>query len=654
MNADHGASTVPPIDPSDRGQLNLLQASLDHINQGFSLFDADLRLVAANRRLFSLLDFPIELAAPGTHLSEFLRVNASRGEYGPGDIEEHVARRVARAKLFEPHSFERVRPNGQVVLITGAPLPQGGFVTTYTDVTLERRHQDKLERTVVERTRALRQSEDWLRLVTDNVPALVAYLAPGPVYRFANRRYAKWFDQTVASIVGRSPREVVGEQLYRTIEPHLERAFEGHAVTYEYSRARHDGRMVHMRSTLIPDRTVDGRTLGCFVLSLDVTEQKRSEATLAQAQRMEAVHQLSGGLAHDFNNLLTIIIGNVLALRRRADVPAMPDLSAHLDPILQAAQRGADLTRRLLAFARGDGLVTGPQRLAPLFANVATLLSGSLPKTIDLAIGPVDATLEARVDPNEFENALVNLAFNARDAMPGGGRLNIALERNTLDERAAEAQGLPPGLYAEITVTDTGVGMDAETLRQAFDPFFSTKPFGTGSGLGLPTVYGLARRSGGKAEIESTLGTGTVIRLMLPATISALAGEAEPAAPPKTIGDGELILLVDDDANVADVIRDQLCALGFTVLVTTSAEDALQLVREVPEIRAMLSDIVMPGGMDGLALVEAARAARPELPVALMSGYRGGQPTVELPCPVLAKPFTTRMLADVTSEILAR
>ncbi|MBC2861164.1 PAS-domain containing protein [Stappia sp. 28M-7] len=638
-----------------RERLDLLQAALDHINQGFSVFDADLRLVAWNRQLFSMLEFPWHLARRGTHLSAFLEVNAARGEYGPGDVGDIVARRVERAKLFEPHTFERVRPDGQVVMVTGAPLPEGGFVTTYTDITRERQHQASLERTVAERTHQLRQSEDWLRLVTENIPALVAYISPGPIYRFANRRYAKWFDQTVESIAGRHVGDILGPDLYARLEPHIEKAFQGQAVSYEYSRTRPTGVVAHMRSTLIPDRTLDGRVLGCFVLSLDATEQKRSEAALAQAQRMEAVGQLTGGLAHDFNNLLTIIIGNVLALRRKVDLPAMPDLAMHLDPIHQAAQRGADLTRRLLAFARGDASDVRPLRLAPLTANVEGLLAGSLPKSVELVLDLAACDAIVRIDPAEFENALVNLVLNARDAMPSGGTISISLTCADLNRAEADRFGVMPGAHALLEVRDNGEGMSEEVRRQAFDPFFSTKPFGTGSGLGLPTVYGCVRRSGGGILIDSTPGEGTVIRLAFP-VIDAEPGQHDNAdGEPAADGNGELVLVVDDDTDVADVVRDQLCALGYSVLVTGSTDDALDLVRDVEDIRAVLSDIVMPGQTNGIALVAELRKRRPGLPVALMTGYRQG-PTLEAQspdCPVLPKPFSSRLLARTMNEILA-
>ncbi|NRG17286.1 PAS-domain containing protein [Rhizobiales bacterium] len=642
--------------PEDHPQLDVLQAALDHINQGFSVFDADLRLLAWNRGLFEMLDLPLWLAERGTPLECFFRVIAGRGEYGPGDIEEQVQRRLERARLFEAHSFERVRPNGQVILVTGAPLPQGGFVTTYTDVTRDRRQQERLEQTVMERTRALRQSEDWLRLVTDNVPALVAYLAPGPVFGFANRAYAKWFGQTVSSIIGRSVEEVAGPELFPVLAPHIARAFEGVAVSYEYSRASATGRIAHMRSTLIPDRTRDGRTLGCFVLSLDVTQQKHSEAALAQAQRMEAVGQLSGGLAHDFNNLLTIIIGNTLALKRLADEQVLPDLAGHLDPLLHAARRGADLTRRLLAFARGDVSDQTRVRLASLVSNVGRLLSGSLPKNVRLDLEISDRNADAMIDASGFENALINLAFNARDAMPDGGTITLALAERKLAAAEAKALDLPEGAYGVIAVSDTGSGMNAETLRRAFDPFFTTKAFGTGSGLGLPTVYGVVKRAGGHVEIDSAPGEGTKITLYLP----VVGGEGREAvireeAAPAAISDGALILVVDDEPDVAEVVRDQLVELGFAVLVSTDTEDALALVRSVPDIAAVVSDVVMPGQSSGTALARKMREIRPGLPIALMSGYRSDRAaseTLDAGCSVLEKPFTSRMLAKAMNEIL--
>ncbi|WP_150522699.1 PAS-domain containing protein [Roseibium sediminis] len=647
-----------------KSQLDLMQAALDHLSQGFSVFDANLELVAWNRGLWEMLDFPESLARRGTHLAEFLRVNAERGEYGWGDIEGKIQRRVERARLFEPHYLERVRPNGQIIAINGTPLPQGGFVTTYTDVTEERRRQETLEKTVEERTRALRQSEDWLRLVTDNIPALIAYIAPGPVFRFANRRYAEWFGQSPASIVGMKGEDVVGSDLFAEIGPKIAHALQGNLVSYDYQRVRADGTKAHMRSTLIPDMTVDGRTLGAFVLSLDATEEKLNEESLLHTQRMDAVGKLSGGLAHDFNNLLTILMGNMLTLRRKAGPVSSDELKKHLEPMLAAAQRGSDLTQRLLAFSRGQAVDPQLVCLTDVITNVGTLLTGSLPGSVTLEF-LCDNTkpLFARIDPTQLETALVNLAFNSRDAMPTGGVLTIGLEDVRVEGRQARNLGVEDGRYALIRVSDTGEGMEEDIRLKAFEPFFTTKAFGTGSGLGLSMVYGFVRQSNGNIDIRSKRGAGTDILIYLPLETSpgkapSLAAEGADEGEDLPRGRGELVLLVEDNPDVAAVIAGQVQDLGYSVIVAEDANDARNLAMELQEVRGVLSDIVMPGQINGLALAREIRSARPQIGIVLMTGYANWSPQDEnadrCEFPVLSKPFESESLAHTLKEIMVR
>ncbi|MEP3279333.1 MAG: PAS-domain containing protein [Stappiaceae bacterium] len=645
-------------------RLDLLQAALDHINQGFTVFDADLRLVAWNTRLFDMLDLPLRLAIRGTHLADYFRVIAERGEYGEGDVEDQVKMRVERALAFQPHYFERMRPTGQIIAVQGTPLPMGGFVTTYTDVTQERHYQEELEKTVEERTRALRQSEDWLRVVMDNVPALIAYMAPGPIYHFANRRYAEWFGHTPETIQNRLARDVIGAPLFDQLEPEIRRVFAGRAVSYEYNRADDTGKPVYMRSTLIPDMDTAGNVLGCFVLSLDITEQKHSETVLVETQRMEAVGQLTGGLAHDFNNLLTVIIGNLLALRGDALQAWAEDREgpiARIDPALHAAQRGAELTKRLLAFARGEPLDPSEVNIGTLVDNVVQLLRGSLPKNISLEAPGSEDPLHARIDPGQFENALVNLALNARDAFEGGGTIRIEVSQRHFSELEAEELGIRSGIYANIAVTDNGSGMDSTTQRHAFEPFYTTKKFGTGSGLGLAMVYGFSKQSGGLARLHSETGMGTTVSLLLPVISAAdvhLDEELEEAIP-DNLGQERLILLVEDEPDVATIVSEQLQQLGFNVLVVHDAKDALELISDIEDIEFMLSDIVMPGDMDGIQLAGSAKKIRPGLRIALMSGYRHSieadydrpEKMDAIRWPVLAKPFNLVDLARTLNVI---
>ena len=524
--------------PGDASRGDLLQSGLDHINQGITVADSQLRLVGWNRRFFSLLDFPEDLARLGTPFDAFIRWNAERGEYGPGDVEELVAQRVQAAHSFAPHYFERVRPSGQIIAVRGEPLPQGGFVTVYTDITEQRRQErlaqernDELELRIRARTaelqasndqlrsavavqeeaaRAQRRSEAQLRLITDAVPALIAYVDRDFRYRFANRRYAERFGLTKDSIIGQSVREVLGHSVHQSIRPYLEAAGEGREVTYEYVIDVPDREKRHMRSTVVPELNEQREVAGYFVLSFDVTDQKRADAALVQAQKMEAVGQLTGGLAHDFNNLLTVIFGNLAALQGRVGSELFRE---YVDPAIRASQRGVSITRRLLAFARRQELEPVGVDVASLIAGSVELLRRSLPSRIAIEFSADGAGWPALADPHQLENAIVNLALNARDAMAEGGVLTIHVTTETIAEHLGERV---PGEYVRISVSDAGIGMDAHTLARAFEPFFTTKPFGSGSGLGLSMVYGFVQQSGGHIQIRSEAGKGTTVTMHLP------------------------------------------------------------------------------------------------------------------------------------------
>lgn len=373
--ADHSPT------PEQRRRYDLLLAGLDLLDQAIAVFDATPKLVTWNKAMLRLLDFPESMVKVGTPFEDFVRFNAERGEYGPGDIDALVLERVASARAFQPHYIERARPNGKVLAIRGVPIPNLGFVSLWTDITEQRRYEAviqqqnaQLEARVLERTAeleqanaqlaqanseidqiagALRLSEERLRLILDSIPALIAHVDAGQRYRFANRSYAEWFGYTKESIVGRSIEEVFGPEAYGAIRHHLDDAAQGERVSYEYARKNADDRIVHARSVVVPDVSIEGGFQGYFVLSIDITEQKANQAALIQAQKMEAVGQLTGGLAHDFNNLLTIIIGNLSALQGQLNGGASNE---HVEPALQAARRGAELIRRLLTYSRRQPL----------------------------------------------------------------------------------------------------------------------------------------------------------------------------------------------------------------------------------------------------------------------------------------------------------
>jgi PAS domain S-box-containing protein len=505
---------------------------------------------------------------------------------------------------------------------------------------------------------ALRASEARMHRITESLPAQLAYVDTGWIYRYVNGRYAEWFGKAPGEIVDRPIEAIMPRAVFDQLAPHFRRALKGEEVSVEYGIAQADGEMAYAHSTLVPDVDADGLLAGCFVHETDISEQRRTHNALAQAQKMEAIGQLTGGLAHDFNNMLTVVLGNLAALReiRSAD----PQVGELVDPAMQAANHGAGLIRRLLTFARQQPLEPRPVDVNALVEGVARLIRRSLPANVALATASLAPDLLAVADAHQLESALVNLALNARDAMPNGGELRIEASLEALAGAAAADLELPPGEYIQIAVSDNGTGMDGSTLARVFEPFFTTKPFGRGSGLGLAMVYGFIKQSGGGVRIRSRQARGTTVALVLPR--ASAADTSHPPAPahaddPLAAIRGQLVLLVDDDAQVRSVVRKQLAALECTVLEAENGSDAADLVENVAAIRLVLSDVVMPGGMDGRALARFVRRFRPELPVVLMSGFQAtgaDSAAADDNPPLLEKPFNGEALAAALAAIATR
>ena len=670
-------STAPPVDR----QQAFLQAGLDRIDQGLTVIDGNLRLVAWNKAFLRLLDFPEDMAYAGASFASFIRYNAERGEYGPGDVEAQVTERVQLASSFASHYGERVRPDGQVLAVRGEPLPDDGFVTLYTDITANRRFAQQiqqqnveLEARVAERTSelkaahqrlveadavtqriatALRCSEENLRLITDTVPALIGYFDKQEIYTYANKVYSDWFGFTKEEMVGRSIRDVVGDEVYANVSSYVKQALQGQRVSYEYAMRRPTGQVFHARSELVPEMDADGRVAGCFVLSVNITDLKNAQSALVHAQKMEAVGQLTGGLAHDFNNLLTVVIGNLVTLHER--YPNDPDICEFVVPALNASRRGAALIKRLLAFASKQPLAPRSVNIADLVADTMILLKRTLPANITVTSTPIDEPLFAMTDAQQLENALLNLALNSRDAMPDGGQLLIQAKRMNLDLAQVADFDVTPGGYVALSVYDTGAGMDAATQARASDPFFTTKRFGLGSGLGLSMVYGFAKQSGGGIHIQSAPGEGCAVTLVLPYVEDNLEPDAQAGTQPRTGRRGAahpLVLLVEDDPDVRRVIRLQLVDLGYPVIEAEHAADALLLLASVPTVGILISDIVMPGGMDGRTLCREASLSAPDVKTLLISGY-ASSPESEVGPPLLKKPFTAFELQRALDDLMS-
>jgi two-component system cell cycle sensor histidine kinase/response regulator CckA len=404
----------------------------------------------------------------------------------------------------------------------------------------------------------------------------------------------------------------------------------------------------------IPLQEADGRNSGAILEIADISAQRQLETQLAQSQKLQAVGQLAAGIAHDFNNLLTAIIGAADEALERA--PADQATLEDLHQIRTSAGRGADLVRQLLAFSRQQALQPRVLALDDVVLKLSVLLRRVLGGKVQLDLAFDCAGQMVRVDPTQLDQVLVNLAVNARHAMPDGGKLTLRTGQSTLRRALMRgAETIPPGPYLMVEVQDTGIGIPPALLPRIFDPFFTTKREQGGSGLGLSTVDGIVRQSGGYLEVESVEGRGTRFRIFLP-RYEALIASLPPVAPPEPIAPappaGRLILLVDDEVGVRRLAARALLRRGWAVLVADSGEGALAALQEDPtqleQLCAVVSDVVMPG-MDGPALVRVLRELRPDLPVILTSGYaeeavRGGLAINDVL--VLSKPYTLKVMLD--------
>ena len=461
---------------------------------------------------------------------------------------------------------------------------------------------------------------------------------------------------SAAIILGYQPEEMVGhsaiEFLYSddldSTRNEMRLARRGREMrNFACRYVRKDGRIVPLVWTGVwsePDQQH-------FFIGRDMTEHVKLETQLRQAQKMEAIGQLTGGIAHDFNNILTIIIG--MAELLSADVANDSQLLAMVKSIDEAAARGAQLTQRMLSFARKQPLQARVIDLNETVVRMATMLQRTLGEDIAVRTAVAENPWRALVDPSQLEDAILNLAVNARDAMPNGGRLLIETANAHLDEQyAVQNVEVAPGDYAAIIVTDSGTGMSADVMEHAFEPFFTTKDVGRGTGLGLSMVYGFVKQSRGHVKIYSEIGHGTSVRLYLPRAESGATASIPAAAdaPETPRSSGETILVVEDDAGARKVAVTILNSLGYRVLEAEDGKTALAILHEDRTIDLLFTDLIMPNGMSGHDLLRKARERRPELRALFTSGYSKqfieGRGEFDSNVPLVGKPYRKQRLAD--------
>jgi signal transduction histidine kinase len=393
-------------------------------------------------------------------------------------------------------------------------------------------------------------------------------------------------------------------------------------------------------------------------LKSQMTERERVEASLRQSQKMEAVGQLTGGLAHDFNNLLTGISGSLELTRARLSQGKANSVDRYITTAQEAVKRAAALTHRLLAFSRRQALEPKPTNVNRLVTGMEELIRRTVGPAIHVEVVGAGGLWSTLVDPNQLENALLNLCLNARDAMPQGGRLTIETANRWLDERGARDLDIAPGQYISLCVTDTGTGMEPDVAAHAFDPFFTTKPLGQGTGLGLSMIYGFARQSGGQIRIYSEVGKGTTMCLYLPRhdddpNFNDAANVPEAS---ESLGDGEVVLVIDDEPSIRMLITDVLSDTGYSVLEASDGPAGLRVLQSAARIDLLITDVGLPGGMNGRQVADVARTLRPDLKVLFITGYAEnalmGNGHLEKGMHVLAKPFEVERLAIKIRELV--
>ncbi|MGQ7790907.1 PAS domain S-box protein [Faunimonas sp. B44] len=550
--------------------------------------------------------------------------------------------------------FRVVCPDGEVrdVVCAIRSSAEGGvrqrLVGTVLDVTERRRTES-----------ALAEREARLRSILDTVPeALITIDEFGIIEDFSKSSEA---------LFGYQAEEVIGKNVMMLMPAPYREEHDGYMERYRRTGERRIigiGRIVtgqRKGGTTFPmelavgEANASGRRLFTGFVR-DLTSKQKMEQELRQAQKMEAVGQLTGGIAHDFNNLLTVIIGNLEMLEARLE--GTEAQRALLAEAMETAQLGAQLTERLLAFGRRQPLVPRVVDVGQMIRDLSGLFRRTLGETIQIQTRIADHLPRTQVDPSQLQNALLNLAINARDAMPTGGTLTFEVAPAELDlDYARSHSEVRPGRYVAVTITDTGAGMSREVQERAFEPFFTTKPVGSGTGLGLSMVYGFVKQSGGHVQLYSEAGHGTSVRIYLP---PASEGDQVLEAQPRPVasaypGRGETVLVVEDEVRLRRVTVARLNELGYAVIEAENGPAAVRLMEQDPKIDIVFTDMVMPGGLSGTDVAREARRIIPDVPILLTTGY--AEPESLRNAAIdgadwLRKPYTAGELARKMREML--
>ncbi len=629
---------------------SLTQAGLNLIKQAISIYDQDLRLVLANLQFQRMFDLPNELVEPGGSFEQTLRVLAERGDYGElDDVDSFLAERVAQAKAFEPHYFERTRANGTTISVEGSPLQDGGWVAVYSDITelktqealLRSRSADLSEelisrseelaranRTLTATVTALEEakhqllaSQARLNLTNSMIPAHIARVNREGVYTYTNHKLNSIVPGRSNNIVGMHMSEALGAAVYAKISEGFAATLRGEAPVVEFEH-KEVGR--HNRVAFTPDINDAGEVIGAYLLSANVTEQVRARQALAHTRRRELAAQLTSGLAHDFGNLLTIILGEQDRLARLEGMPK--EAKQYIETIKSAARRGGELIGGLGELDAQRSINIRLTDFAGFLKQTTLLAKAATPERISLSLASEVTASHLMIDAGFAQDALLNLVLNAIDAIEGEGKVMVAVSVDAAD-------------YLVFCVEDTGSGFSPDALVNALAPFFTSKSDRAGRGLGLSTTFDFARSSGGTVRLANRPEGGAQVSILIPYQ------PAKPVVP-------GVVLLVEDNVDIRQTVRGYLQRMGHAVIETDNVEEARKLAL-VGDVTFVVTDLMLKDGGTGFALAEHLTQRRPDLPVLIITGLPSHDPQHQVAAgayPVLNKPFEFDALATKMNE----
>ncbi len=596
----------------DLAQINnhLLDA-IECLSDGLIIFDGNQNVVACNARYHEIFNVVPGVVEPGAGFEQLVRTQVAEGQYALADTDKDdwVAARLSDYSEFG-QANEVELSDGRWVRTHRFATKSSGVVEIHSDISATQNGDS-----------AIRESEALFRAMLDHIPALISLKDIDGRYLIANKGFEEMVGITSSAAVNKTTHDLGMDNTAADLISELDRkVIEAGAVI---SQERHVVTMTGPQDrdmTKFPVYDSEGNLVGVGTFSIDISNRKAVESQLRQSQKMEAVGQLTGGVAHDFNNILSVILGNLGLIEDEiGEIAAIKPL---LDAAIAATDSGADLNRQLLAFSRQTPLAPISIDLNKQVSGMTSMLRRVLEESIEIELVRGAGLWACEADPGQIENAVLNLAINARDAMADGGKLTIETANARLDDEYAAAQAeVVPGQYVMVAITDTGAGMAPEVIDKAFDPFFTTKEIGKGTGMGLSMVFGFVKQSNGHIKIYSELGQGTTIKIYLPRTRrepGAVQSQPRLAVP---LARGETVLVVEDDANLRTLVMKLVRDLGYRVLEARDGDTAIERMQANNSINLLLTDVVLPGGKGGAEVAREARQIHPGIKVLFMSGY---------------------------------